>query len=169
MVALICAELADDLRLGLAPLDAVAAASDRWSALRPVAVAAQLHYDLVPAWREVARQPGADGLRDVAAAWKLSARVGSGLAETLDQVARLLASRERRARLVDAELAAARATAVVVSGLPVLVLAMGSGLGTNPWAFFLTGGGAIALAAAMALLFAGWAWLDRIGARAVAA
>ena len=101
------------------------------------------------------------------AAWEVSGQTGSGLAEILNGVARLLASRERQLRLVDAELAAARATAAVVSGLPLLVLAMGSGLGANPWSFFLSGLGAVVVALAALLLFAGWAWLDWLTDRGI--
>lgn len=165
-VQTVCAELADDLRMGRVPEEAIAAAGDRWPSLRPAVMAAHLHDDVPAALREIGRLPGADGLRDVAAAWQVSGRAGTGLAEALDQVARLLAARERRARLVDAELAAARATAMVVSGLPVLVLTMGAGLGTNPWAFFLTGIGAVVLCIAGLLLLLGWAWLDRLAVRA---
>jgi tight adherence protein B len=131
-----------------------------------VVVAAQLQHDVAGAMREVARAPGAEGLSDVAAAWEVSARSGSGLAGSLDQVAQLLAARQRRSRLVASELAAARATALVVSGLPLLVLAMGSGIGTNPWDFFLTSAGSADLAVAGALLFAGWAWLNRLATQA---
>lgn len=166
-VQVMCAELADDLRMGQLPADAIAAASARWPPLQPVSVAIELHHDIATAWRDVARVHGADGLRDVAAAWSVSEQVGSGLAESLHQVSRLLAARERRARLIDTELAAARATAFVVSGLPVVVLGMGSGLGVNPWSFLLGGLGSILLAAASALLLAGWAWLDWLTARAM--
>lgn len=167
-VQVMCAELADDLRMGQLPADAIASASARWPPLQPVSVAIELHHDIATAWRDVARLPGADGLRDVAAAWSVSEQVGSGLAESLHQVSRLLAARERRARLIDTELAAARATAFVVSGLPIVVLGMGSGLGVNPWAFLLGGLGSVLLAAASALLLAGWAWLDWLTARATA-
>lgn len=166
-VQVVCGELADDLRMGRVPADAIRAAGARWSGLRPVVVAAELHHDVAEALSGVARLPGADGLRDVAAAWQVSGRAGSGLAEALDQVAGMLAARERRARLIESEMAAARATAMVVSGLPLLVLAMGAGLGTSPWSFFLTGMGAVALALALVLLFVGWAWLDRLTSKAV--
>lgn len=167
-VQAVCADLADDLRMGRVPEEAIATAGTRWPPLRPAVMAAHLQDDVGAALREIARLPGAEGLRDVAAAWQISGRAGSGLSEALDQVTRLLAARERRARLIDAELAAARATAAVVSGLPLLVLAMGAGLGTNPWSFFLKGIGAAVLGLAGMLLFLGWAWLDRLAVRAAA-
>jgi tight adherence protein B len=144
------------------PEDAIVAAAERWPPLGPAAIAAELHHDIPQALSEVASLPGAIGLRDISAAWQVSGQSGSGLAVALSEVAKLLASRERQARLVDAELAAARATAIVVSGLPVLVLGMGSGLGADPWTFFLSGGGTIVMAVAGSLLLAGWAWLDRL-------
>lgn len=166
-VADVCAELADDLRMGRVPEDAIAATAARWPPMRRVAAAAELHHGVAPALLDVASFPGAAGLRDVGAAWQVSERAGSGLAEALDQVSRLLAARERRVRFVDAELAAARATGVVVSGLPLLVLGMGSGLGTNPWSFFVSGLGSVALGGAALLLLAGWVWLDRLTAQAM--
>lgn len=162
----ICAEIADDLALGRVPEDAIVDAARRWPRLRPAAVAAEFHHDVARALRDVAALPGAAGLRDVSAAWHVSEQSGSGLTDVLREVANLLAARERRARLVDAELAAARATAMVVSGLPVLVLGMGSGLGADPWSFFFSGWGSVLMALAGALLFAGWAWLDGLTGRA---
>lgn len=164
-VRVVCGELADDLRIGRTPADAITAAAERWPPLRPALAAARLQHDVVPALHEIARLPGAEGLRDVAVAWQVSAHAGSGLMEALERVSRLLAARERRVRLVDSELAAARATAAVVCGLPFLVLLMGSGLGTNPWAFFLGGVGSGVLLLATILIFAGWAWLDRLMSR----
>ncbi|HWU33498.1 MAG TPA: hypothetical protein VN108_11525 [Marmoricola sp.] len=163
----ICAEIADDLAMGRVPEEAIIAAARRWPPLRPAASAAELHHDVPKALSELARIPGAAGLRDVSAAWQVSGRAGSGLADVLHEVTGLLAARERRTRLVDTELAAARATALVVSGLPVLVLGMGSGLGASPWNFFLSGLGTAVMATAGLLLFAGWAWLDRLSARVV--
>lgn len=162
----ICAEIADDLAMGRVPEEAIIAAAQRWSPLKPAASAAELHHDVPQALLEVARIPGAVGLRDVSAAWQVSGRSGSGLADVLRGVSVLLAARERRIRLIDAELAAARATALVVSGLPLLVLSMGSGLGASPWPFFVSGLGTLVMAAAGLLLFAGWAWLDRLAAGA---
>lgn len=166
-VQVMCAELADDLRMGQLPEDAIDAACVRWPPLRPVSVAIELHHDIAAAWRDVGRLPGAEGLRDLAAAWYVSDQLGSGLADSLRQVAQLLAARERQARLIDTELAAARATAFVVTGLPLLVLAMGSGLGVNPWAFLMGGLGSVLLAVASALLLAGWSWLDWLTVKAM--
>lgn len=165
-VQVMCAELADDLRAGQLPADAIHAACIRWPPLRPVSVAIELHHDVALALGDVGRLHGAEGLRDVAAAWRVSDQLGSGLADALHQVARLLAARERQARLIDTELAAARATAFVVTGLPLIVLGMGSGLGVNPWTFLVGGVGAVLLAGASMLFLAGWTWLDWLTARA---
>lgn len=162
-----CSDLADDLQMGRIPQEALSAAARRWPPLRPVAVAGDLHHDVDQALREVAQTPGAAGLRDVAAAWQVSTRMGSGLADALAQVARILAARERQKRLVEAELGAARATAAMVSGLPVLVLAMGAGLGVHPWLFFLRGLGSVMAVLGVGLLIAGWAWIDRLAHHAV--
>ena len=163
-----CRDLADDMRMGRAPREAISDAAKRWPPLRSVAIAAELDHEVPQAFVDLGELPGAEGLRAVAAAWSVSQQVGSGLAESLHQVARLLAARERRARLVDAELAAARSTALAVCCLPLFVLGLGSGLGANPWSFFLTTAGTAVLAVGVALMCGGWWWLDRLTERALA-
>jgi tight adherence protein B len=158
-----CESLAGELRAGQPPLRALAHSSEVWPALVPVATAGRLGADVPTALRRLARTPGAEGLHEAAAAWQVAERAGSTMAPALARVAD--AARRRRAtdRLVASELASARATARLVAGLPFLVLALGSGLGGDPWGFLVgTAPGLVCLGAGLLLALAGLAWIERI-------
>jgi tight adherence protein B len=140
-----------------------------WSEFGAVAGAARLGADVPAALRRLAEQPGADELRQVAAAWQVSERSGATLAATLTQVVESARARQSTAALVRSELASAQATARLVAALPVATLAMSSGIGADPWDFLLhRPAGVACLAAGLALVLGGLAWIDRIAARVTA-
>jgi tight adherence protein B len=113
--------------------------------------------------RRLAAQPGAEGLREVASAWRVSERSGAVLSSALEQVAASARARHAAEHLVQAELSSARATARLVAVLPVVTLALAAGAGAEPWAFLLGHPAGLAcLAAGAALVLAGLAWIDRI-------
>jgi tight adherence protein B len=162
----LCEALAGELRAGQPPLRGVEHCADTWPELAPVAAAARLGADVPVALRRVAARSGAERLRDLAAAWQVSAGSGAGLAAAATRVAESVRHQHSTRALVAGELASARATAWLVALLPVVSLAMGAGMGGDPWGYLLdTGPGLVCLAAGVALALTGLAWVDRIAAQ----
>jgi len=158
-----CELVASELVAGQSPETALRRAAQEWSALGPVAEAAELGGDPAASLAELARVPGAADLRLVAAAWTVAHRTGSGLADALDRVAVALRDRRATARVVASELASARSTARLVAALPVVMLLLGGGHGSEAWAFLLGHPvGLGCLVAGVALGLAGLWWIERI-------
>jgi tight adherence protein B len=166
----VCEALAGELRAGQPPLPALRHCAEVWPPLVEAATAAELGSDVVRALHRLAEVPGAAGLHEVAAAWQVSERSGGTMAPALASVADSARRRRATERLVASELASAQATARLIAVLPVVVLAMGSGLGGDPWGFLLTNPAGIGcLAAGLALAFLGLSWIERIAISAVRA
>lgn len=159
----ICEVLVSELRSGQPPLTAVEHCVEVWPEFGPVATAARLGADVPGALRRVASTPGASGLRDIAGAWSVSQGAGAGLAAALTQVGASARESQGTRRLIAGELASAQATARLVAALPLVTLAMGSGIGGDPWGFLLgTPAGLACLASGLALAFLGLFWIERI-------
>lgn len=155
--------MAADLQAGQTPESALRRAAADWPPLVSAATAARLGGDVPMVLRDLARRPGAEALRTVAAAWQVSHRSGSGLAGTLAQTVVGLRERRRTARMVASELASARATAHLMAVLPVGVLLLGNGVGGDPVGFLLdTPVGLGCLGLGMALALSGLFWLQHI-------
>jgi tight adherence protein B len=109
----------------------------------------------------------ADALARIAAAVRLSGRTGCSLAAVAGAVEDDLRSRHRLRQELRTATAAPQASAALLGGLPVLGLAMGHGIGADPWGVLTgTGTGQILLVVGVALEGAGLAWSRRLVARA---
>lgn len=166
----VCDLLAADLAAGRPPEAALAAGADRWPPLLPVVEAMRLGSDVPEAMRRLASERrGAADLHWVAGAWQVAQHSGHGLAAALERTAAGLRARRRTRRLVDSELASARSTARLVACLPVAVLLMGSGAGSDPWSFLLaTPVGWACGVVGLALVGLGLWWIERLADRAAA-
>lgn len=166
----VCDLLAAELASGRPPGAALATASERWPPLVAAVEAVRLGADVPDALRRLAElRPGAGDLRWVAAAWQVAQHSGHGLAAALERTAGGLRARRRTRRLVDSELASARATARLVACLPLAVLVMGSGAGSDPWTFLLaTPVGWVCLAGGLGLIALGLWWIEHLAEQASA-
>jgi len=162
-VLLACESIAGDLGVGLAPQAALDRVATQWAEFAPVAAAGRLDADVAAELRRLANLPGAGELAGLGAAWQVSHRSGAGLASTLSAITSVVRADAATARLVETELAAARATAALLVALPAAVLLLGQGIGARPW-HFLTGSvvGIGCLAVGATLDLAGVWWLQRI-------
>ena len=136
------AALAADLRAGLAPEPARAAA-------RPL-------LDAVPLVRD-----------RVETAWRVADVTGAPLADLLDRLEVDLRSLERVRLAAAAHAAGTRATAGLLVVLPVAGIAVGYGMGADPLRVLLhTPVGAVCACGALVLQCAGLAWTDWLCTRA---
>ncbi|MFD6170289.1 type II secretion system F family protein [Streptomyces coeruleorubidus] len=135
-VIALCGALAGEVRAGRQPGEALLRAARDCGGLADaqatVLAAARFGGDVPDALATAAGQPGAEGLRGLAACWRVAVDQGAGLAAGLDRLAAALrAERDQRSDL-RAQLAGARATAVLLAGLPALGLLIGTALGADP-------------------------------------
>jgi tight adherence protein B len=162
----VCEALAGELAAGQPMLNSLERCAETWPQIEVVVAAARLDADVPTALSRLAAAPGAEDLRAVAAAWQVAEGSGAGLAAALGQVAASAREVHAGRELVRGELASALATARMVALLPLLSLAMASGVGADPFHFLLaTPWGLACLAAGLALAYAGMSWLDLIADR----
>ena len=95
----------------------------------------------------------------LSAAVLLSSRTGCSLADVVTAVDGDLRARQGHRQELRAAVAAPRASAMLLAGLPLVGLAMGSGVGADPWHVLTgTGTGQMLLTTGVALELAGVAW-----------
>lgn len=158
-----CEAVASGLRAGLAPERVLAATSRQLSLLRPVATADRLGGDVPSVLRTTAANAGASRLAMLAAAWDVARRSGAGLAEAVTRIAAAVRADQGRSRQIDAALAGARSTARLFAVLPILGVALGSGMGADPVAVLTTSpAGAWALCLGTVLAVTGLVWVERL-------
>ena len=131
--------------------------------LAPVVGAPTVGLDLADALDAAAVPPGAEGLRRIAACWRVGSGTGAGLADALDRVADGLRREQALRRQVGAELAGPRATARLLAALPVAGILLGASAGADPLDVLLhTVPGTWCLAVGLTLAALGLAWVERI-------
>ena len=163
-VAEALAALAAELRTGRLPGEAAQTAADACPD-RECAAALLRAVRAPSAGPDPAGEP--DGptaaLARLSAAVTLSARTGCSLATVVSAVEDDLRARLRRRRELLVATAGPRSSARLLAGLPVLGLAMGSGVGADPWAVLTTTGtGQALLVVGVVLEVAGIAWTGRL-------
>jgi len=164
-LAALAAELRSGRSLGAAT-DAAVAACGNAETGRALAGALRS-----PGTRPVDERAGEreGALGRISAAVRLSERTGCSLAAVAGAVEDDLRARRRHRLDLRAAVAAPRASAVLLAGLPVLGLAMGSGVGADPWGVLTTTGtGQLLLVAGVGLELAGLAWSERLVGRVLA-
>ncbi len=157
--------LAAELHAGQPPTRALVSAAGQPCAWPAAVSAARVGSDVAAALRIDAADHDESALVSLATLWQVAARHGTGLA---DAVA-VLADTSRREQDVrsqlDAHLAGPRATARVLSVLPLVGVAFGLLLGADPLAWLLgTRAGELCAVVGIALTVAGMAWTSRIAA-----
>lgn len=155
-------DLAAELRGGAHPRVALAAATE--GVLETVAAAARSPTGDVSASLVAAScSPGGEVLADLAAAWTVADRTGAALAGPAAQLAVAARNHESVRRELDAALAGPRASALLLSALPLAGVALGSALGTDPSGFLLgTVPGHVVLLLGTSLAACGVAWTETI-------
>ncbi|CAN5197380.1 hypothetical protein BH09ACT10_BH09ACT10_07900 [soil metagenome] len=143
--------------------------TDDWPVLAPAASAARLGGDVPSAMRYAARRPGAESLTALAAAWEVSERSGASQTLVLERLGDALLDQREVRREVLALLGPTRATARLLAVLPILGIALGSGMGSSPLHILSsTFAGAVCLAVGSAFACTGLVWVERIAHRAEA-
>jgi tight adherence protein B len=161
--------ITDELRAGSHPAAALGGVTADGplarEVLAPAAVAARLGDGIVPALRRgaAARPDAAPDIERIATAWALAERHGVPLADLLERAHEDLRWSVRFGATVRAQLAGPRATAAVLTALPVFGIALGQLIGADPIGV-LRGGvlGQVLLIVGIALVAAGHAWSERI-------
>lgn len=166
-VAEVVGLMAAELRAGILPQRALSGLASDFAFLTAASRAAELGGDVSSALRRESATPGCELLADVSSAWTVADRSGAPLARVLDRLEASMRDDREIEREVQSGVAPARATGRLMAVLPVVGLALGSGMGSDPVALLTqTVPGALCLAAGSTCACAGVAWVNRIAATA---
>ncbi len=138
-VAGACAVIANQVRVGRIPAEALSLAAEDAPVLAVAARVQRNGGDVVEALLGQAERPGCRGLQDLARSWQVGTRTGAPMADLLDQVASALRKDQSVERTVASELAGPRATGRVMAVLPLCGIGLGYLLGGDPIGFLLDG------------------------------
>jgi len=106
-------------------------------------------------------------LADVAMVYRICARTGAPITESLMRIISSVRNEQMRQRTMAQETASTNATVVVLAALPLLGVLMGLGLGMNPLAWLLHSFlGFLCLVAGLTLEILGWLWVRLLMRRA---
>lgn len=164
--------LVSELRVGAHPVAAFESAANEAEgaaamSLRAVAARARLGADVVGGLHSAAlRSPTPAYWDRLAVCWQLAQSYGLGIASLMHTAHRDIVARERFSASVHSGMAGARATAAVLTGLPILGVCLGQLIGADPVSFLLSGGvGGWMLIIGVTLVCCGLLWSDRITGR----
>ena len=163
------AVLVGELRVGAHPIAAFETAASEVDGpvaarLSEVAARARLGADVGAGLRDVAAQSMLpEQWERLAVCWQLAQAHGLAIATLMRTAHRDVVERDRHASRVTAGMAGARATAVILAGLPLLGIGLGELIGADPVRFLLAGGpGGWLLVIGVVLACCGLAWSDCI-------
>jgi tight adherence protein B len=158
-----------ELRVGSHPVRAFSVAADETQgtvamSLRAVAARARLGADVTGGLRTAARSSALPAHWErLAVCWQLASDHGLAIAALMRAAQRDISERQRFSSRVASGMAGARATAVILAGLPVLGVLLGQLIGARPLSFLLSGhAGGCLLVVGSILDCVGLLWSDRI-------
>lgn len=160
--------LTAELRAGAHPVRAFDIAAGETpgrvgAGLRTVAARAALGADVAAGLRAAAPGSGMPGYWErLSACWQLAVEHGLPIGVLMRAAQTDITGRHRYAAQVDAGMAGARATAVILAALPLLGVLFGELLGASPMVFLSQGAGGWVLVIGVGLLCAGVLWAGRI-------
>jgi len=161
--------LVGELRVGAHPVRAFSVAADETGGpvgarMRGVAARARLGADVTAGLRVAARASALPAHWErLAGCWQLAAEHGLAIATLMRAAQRDIAERQRFSARVESGMAGARATASILTGLPLLGVLLGQLIGARPLSFLLgghTGGWLLVVGSTLAC--GGLLWADRI-------
>lgn len=155
--------LASLMAVGKIPTAALLDAAQDCAVLGSAAQAVQLGGDVPGELERASLRRGLEALRPIGAAWRLAERTGAPMAAILARVADDLRRRQQLGALIEAELAAARASGHIMAALPFLAVGLGFAVGVNSLRF-LTGEplGRVLLVVGVSLTAVGVLWIDAL-------
>lgn len=161
--------LVGELRVGAHPARAFAVAADETvgavaNSCRAVAARARLGADVGAGLRSVAETSALPAQWErLGVCWQLAAEHGLAMSTLMRAAQRDIVERQRFSARVTSAMAGARATAVILAGLPVLAVLLGQLIGADPVAFLLGGhAGGWLLVVGVTLACGGLLWSDHI-------